>query len=408
MRTWAAAVAALAVLLDLAASVLAGIGGDAAGAVAALPYTAFPVVGFVIVRAQPRNAVGQVFLAAGVLLAINNAGGAGATTGAVLRFPGPLRHAFEVADGASWLPGLFLVITVGLLHFPDGRPVSPWWRWVDVAALSAMAAFVVGIPVAAWDLPDGVLVSAVQPPADILLITFICLAVILPCVLGAVVSLVVRWRRSRGTARLQIRWVAAAGLVATVVEVVDDGLGTLGSPLPDAVQTLTESVGFSLVAVATGIAITRYRLYDIDRIISRTVGYAVLTALLVGTYVGVVALAGTVIPRRYGSVGVAAATLAVAALFVPIRRRIQRAVDRRFDRTRYDADRTVDAFAATLRTDLSPTDLHAALLATVARAVAPAAAGLWLPPPAVPGAGRSAGVEVAQVLQDDRAQVRGP
>lgn len=153
-----------------------------------------------------------------------------------------------------------------------------------------------------------------------------------------------------------------------------------GIHLGDSGQTIVESFVFSLIAVATGVAILRYQLYEIDRIVSRTLAYATVTVLLGATYVGIVTLGAAVMPDAYGSIGVATATLAVAALFVPLRRRIQAVVDRRFNRSRYDAARTVDVFATSIRGDLTQAQLSGELLRTVQLAIAPTAASVWLVP----------------------------
>jgi hypothetical protein len=194
-------------------------------------------------------------------------------------------------------------------------------------------------------------------------------------VVGAL-SLVVRFRRARGTERQQLRWVAlAAVLVSLAILVVLAGMG-VGSEL---LITWAGGICFAVLPLAIGAAVLRYRLYDLDRIVSRTLAYGLLTVLLGGGYAGLVLGLGQLLGRD-SSLVVAAATLAVAALFQPARRRIQYAVDRRFDRRRYDAARTIQAFSARLREQVDLDALTAELLAVVDQTVQPTSVSLWLRP----------------------------
>jgi hypothetical protein len=191
-------------------------------------------------------------------------------------------------------------------------------------------------------------------------------------------SLVARFRRARGVERQQLRWVALAaavtvplGIVVLVGVVVD---ATSLAPVLAAV-----GIGMALLPLATGAAILRYRLYDLDRIISRTLAYGLLTLLLGGGYAGVVLGLGQLLGRD-SSLVVAGATLAVAAAFQPARRRIQQVVDRRFDRRRYDATQTIAAFSARLRQQVDLDPLTAELLAVVDQTMQPTRVSLWLRP----------------------------
>jgi hypothetical protein len=207
------------------------------------------------------------------------------------------------------------------------------------------------------------------------------LPLMLLCGLASVVALLLRFRRSRGVERQQLKWFAFAGTVTVaglVLVVFPSQYGRLGP--------VSSLVGLPLLLsmpVAAGVAILRYRLYDIDRLINRTLVYGLLTALLAGVYAAVVLVLG----QGFGGVGghppswvVAGATLAVAALFQPARRRIQAVVDRRFNRRKFDA-RTVEAFGARLRDEVDLDTLAAELLAVVNETVQPAKASLWLRPP---------------------------
>jgi hypothetical protein len=383
MRRLALAATAASLAMTLAATVLAISLLNATDTVAALSEVIFPVVALAIMRAYPRNTVAWAFMVSGLLNSLNHLGEAVALVG--------LQHSWSpsvTGFGAwltswTWFPALFMLITIGLSHFPDGRAVSPRWRWLDLTSVTLMAITGLSFGLGAWGLPAAeMLASATPTPTGwrhvVFDLGFLGFTATVPCVLASIASLVVRWRRSTGIGRLQIRWVAAAGALAVVAEIGLDAAGTAGLHYGDEIQTIVETIVFRLIVIATGFAILRYRLYEIDRIVSRTVGYAVVTALLVGVYIGVAALAATVIPHRYGSVGVAAATLSVALLFVPLRHRTQHLVDRRFDRARYDGARTVESFATAIRNELSESELTSELVHTVQRALSPASASVWL------------------------------
>jgi hypothetical protein len=197
-------------------------------------------------------------------------------------------------------------------------------------------------------------------------------------ILLAAISLPVRFRRARGDERQQLKWVAFAAVLLGVVLIVAP---IWASPV---VSVILSTLAFTCLTAAIAVAILKYRLYDIDRIINRTLVYGLLTALLVAVYAGLVLILG----QLFGGLGaeppswaVAGATLAVAALFQPARRRIQAVVDRRFNRRKFDAARTVEAFSARLRDEVDLDTLVAELLAVVNETVQPAKASLWLRPP---------------------------
>jgi hypothetical protein len=196
----------------------------------------------------------------------------------------------------------------------------------------------------------------------------------------ALVCVVLRYRASRGTERQQMRWVGAGAAAAVIglLLAIPGLLGLLPSRTSDVVL-----VGLLCPPVGVAVAVLRYRLWDLDRLVSRTVTYGLVTALLVLPYVLIVPAAGR-LAAGSGSLAVAAATLAAAALFQPLRRRIQAVVDRRFNRRRYDAARTVDAFSVRLRDQVDLDALSAELLAVVDQTMQPSQAWLWLRPPAVP------------------------
>jgi hypothetical protein len=195
---------------------------------------------------------------------------------------------------------------------------------------------------------------------------------------------VLRFRRSRGVERQQLKWFTYAAALMVLSWVV-------GALLLPAAGDLIAGITIALLPVAAGIAILRYRLYDIDRLINRTLVYGLLTALLAAVYAGAVLVLGQVfggVGRDPPSWAVAGATLAVAALFQPARRRIQAAVDRRFNRRKYDAAKTIETFSARLREEVDLDTLSGELLAVVEQTVQPANASLWLRPPTQPGTAR--------------------
>jgi hypothetical protein len=207
------------------------------------------------------------------------------------------------------------------------------------------------------------------------------IVVVLVSVLVGAGSLVVRFRRARGTERQQLRWLALAAALAAGLLLVALVAGYLGR---DAVVLASLALCVALVPLATGAAILRYRLYDLDRIISRTLAYGLLSVLLGLGYAAVVLGLGRLLPQG-SSLAVAAATLTVAALFQPARRRIQQAVDRRFNRRRHDAGRIIEAFGARLRDQVDLDTLTAEVLAVVDQTMAPTRTSLWLRPPAARG-----------------------
>jgi hypothetical protein len=190
---------------------------------------------------------------------------------------------------------------------------------------------------------------------------------------------VASWRRADGERRQQLKWlmsgaaICMAGLTVTVV------FGTLDTKASPAAQSALDVLSLAVVAlpVSMGVAILKYRLYDIDRIISRTLAYAIVTGLLVGVYAGLVLLA-TEVFRFHAPVAVAAATLAAAALFNPLRRRVQRAVDRRFNRARYDAEQTVAALAARLKDAVDLDSVRDDLATVVQKALEPVHVSVWM------------------------------
>jgi len=349
-----------------------------------LAFTAFMVMGAVIVAHRPDNAIGWIFSAIGLLVgtgffAWQYAEYAYITRGSPL--PGAMLSAWY--NSWWWYPTLILATVVTVLVFPTGRLLSARWRpvaWLTAAITAAIVALTALAPT--LDLGEG---TKLRNPIGLAWIPIpeqsalgpVLLGLVLVCTGAAVVSLVLRFRRSQGVERQQLKWFTYAGVLLFAWSAVD-------LVLPD-VAPFTAFFGLTiaLVPVAAGIAVLRYRLYDIDRLINRTLVYGLLTALLAGVYAGAVLVLGQVFggfraePPTWAIAGV---TLAVAALFQPARRRIQQVVDRRFNRRNYDAAKTIEAFSARLRDEVDLDALSAELLAVTNLTMQPTAASLWLRP----------------------------
>jgi hypothetical protein len=265
--------------------------------------------------------------------------------------------------------------------FPTGRLVSPRWRpvaWLAVAAtvgVTVLAALQSTLALARDRVvPNPIGLAGLENPEKST-VGAVLFGLVVVSMVAAVVSLVIRFRRSRGDERQQLKWFACAGALLPLLAISDIIL------LPDVFIDLLFAVLTAFLPVAAGIAILRYRLYDIDRLINRTLVYGLLTALLGFVYASLVLVLGRLV-SGFGetppSWAVAGATLAVAALFRPARHRIQVAVDRRFNRPKYDAAKTIDAFSARLRDEIDVDTLCAEVVAVVSRTVQPATASLWL------------------------------
>jgi hypothetical protein len=347
-------------------------------ALAALSATA---VGAVLAGRRPRHPVGWLLLALGLSVAVDGAASGYAIYGTVAR-PGGLPAAREVAVYAdtATLVGRVCIAFV-LLLTPTGSLPSPHWRWW--ARVTAVAPAVLLGSKALLPRPLHPPFQSVPNPFAVHVLVGPLLVVrgVASIVTGlglvvAAASLVVRFRRARGMERQQLRWVAlGAGLsaVVAVVAVVGQALGN---------NTMVTWAGGALLAilpVAVGAAIARYRLYDLDRIISRTLAYGLLTVLLGSGYAGMVLGLGQLLGQG-SPLAVAAATLAVAAVFQPARRRVQQAVDRRFNRHRYNAAKTIERFSVRLRQQVDLDTLTAELLGGVEQTMQPTSVSLWLRP----------------------------
>jgi hypothetical protein len=337
-------------------------------------FAAYLVVGCLILARRPGNTIGWIFTTVGLLTMIAGlaevyARYASAHPGSL---PGPLAGTW--IEDWIWIPTILLALVFPLLLFPTGRSLSLHWRPVTWLAAGLTAAYaVLGALSPTLQLPDG---RTVANPIGVTSIDLdtgplgaILNALLLFVLVVSISSLIVRFRRSQGVERQQLKWFTYAGVLVLLAPLSNSLLGNISYVL------------LLALPIAVGIAILRYRLYDIDRLINRTLVYGLLTALLGSLYVGAVLVLGQVfggVGRDPPSWAVAGATLTVAALFQPARRRIQVVVDRRFNRRRYDAHRTVEAFSARLRDEVDLDALLAELLTVVDQTMQPTRTSLWL------------------------------
>ena len=349
-----------------------------------LAFTGFMVVGAVIVAKRPDNAIGWIFSTIGLLAATGALAQEYAGYAYVTR-PGSLPGALLAAwyQQQWWVPMIVLIFVATPLLFPTGRLPSPRWRpaaavaGVTTAALMWLTAFQPTIQLQDQDYwVDNPIGLAGTPDPETSAVGGALVGLLGACMVVAVISLVVRFRRSQGVERQQLKWVVYAGVLLLLTIPV-------GEYLPATIGDALFGLIIAFLPVAAGIAILRYRLYDIDRLINRTLVYGLVTAILGLGYASVVLLLG----QLFGGVGgdppssaVAGATLAVAALFQPARRRIQAVVDRRFNRRKYNAAKTVEAFSLRLRDEVDLDALTAELLAVVDQTMQPIQASLWLQP----------------------------
>jgi hypothetical protein len=393
----ARAVWALALVFLVIGIVTPGSGGpiDVGSAIVTavvLLLATLPAVtaGTILVTRLPSNLVGWLLLIAGLAIAVtpavSNLAGYGLNV-----HPGSVPGAVWLAiiSGFSWLPVVACALVYLPLLYPTGRLLSPRWRIVTVAGTGGFLVATIESAVAPFtpgtyppDVRNPLLLSG--PLGDLLAgLGNASHVVVIATVFMALASLVVRYRRAAGVERQQLKWFAvviAIGGPATVIALLTSNITTgIGADI-SSLSFLTAVIGLALLPIAIGIAVLRYRLYEIDRLISRTISYGVLTAIVAGLFVGFILVFQAVLAPVTGSneLAVAGSTLLAAALFQPIRRRVQRLVDRRFNRSRYDAEQTVAAFAARLADEVDLDQLRAEILATVAATVEPSSVSLWL------------------------------
>jgi len=335
----------------------------------------FIVCGWVLAVRRPANAVGWLLLITAL--------------GMTLLLPGTALSAWMLRDDVEvgrWTGSLstsaFVFLVGGLalllpLVFPDGRlpSVRRWWRVVLVADVLYMVLASANLfDASSVDLPGGIKSRNPFALPHEKTVIGILISLCVPCLLtgfvGSFSALVLRWRSAGEAQRAQMKWVVLALLMAPWPFILHD-TWSAGS-------NVAMTIVLPLVPVAIVVSVLRYRLYEIDRVLSRTVAYLLVTGLLIGVYVGAVAVTDHVLGFS-SSVAVAASTLAAAALFRPLLRRVQGSIDRRFNRERYDAARTVEAFAVRLRDEVDADLVRTDLLAVAATAMQPATMSLWVP-----------------------------
>jgi hypothetical protein len=382
-RHLAWSVAAFAVLLMSAGEALAlasASGADSGDLFLWAMVLVFSGVGALLASRHPGNAIGWIFLGSGVSAGVAALAGSYADYWVDARVgPALLGKTAALYGDLSWIPWILVPSTFLLLLFPDGRLLSRRWRPVAWCAAAAIGGgFVAGVLHAGHmeDRPQltnpyGVkspLVDALQGLSWLLLVI---------AIVGSVTSLILRFRRAHGEQRQQLKWLAYAGAVAGTFVIV---FTILYDVVGEAVANAAIMLGVLSLPLAAGMAILRYRLYDIDVVINRTIVYGALTATLAAAYLGFVLLLQLLLGGITGdsSLAVAGSTLAVAALFRPARERIQDVVDRRFYRRKYDAQRTLEAFSARLRDQVDLGTLNAELNSVVRDTLQPAHVSLWL------------------------------
>jgi MFS family permease len=367
------------VVLAAAAAVLSALAGQLSinittGGVIVLTFAG---VGLLIARRQPGNPIGWMMVTFTLVYVLGGAANYYAVLYYGLGHRGLPLAALALLLGSVQVPS-FAMVPVVILLFPDGRVRGRRWRWA-VRAYAGLVAFVLAgtVAVAAVALaghtvrmsPTGTLTSSshlaqwlTNPPAWL---SGPVVGAIVIIGLSFVGHQMLSWRRAGGDRRQQLKWLACGGAVAAVslILAVSHGVWFLA--------------GLAALPVGIGVGILRYRLYDIDRIISRTLAYALVTGVLVGVYAGMVLLATKVL-SVHSTVAVAAATLAAAALFNPLRRRVQNIVDRRFNRARYNADRIIAGFASRLQGTVDLDAVRVDLASSVKQTLEPAHISVWI------------------------------
>jgi hypothetical protein len=353
-------------------------------AVLATLTVSFSVVGALIASHRAENPIGWIFLAVGFCYGLLSAGDQYAIY-ALLTNPGALPLGAEASWLGQWIwaPGLGLVLVFLPLLFPDGHPPSHRWRPVSWLGGLSIGLIVVSSMIVLWPGRGPALVTGDESPSHVLdvVLLFVAVPMLFVSGLGAVISLFVRFRRARGDERQQIKWFASAAAL-TLVWIIVFGQAFLRG-LPEVIVALSFLLVIASIPIATGIAILRYRLYDIDILINRTLVYGSLTAMLVALYFGGIVVLQRVfvlLTGQQSTLAVVASTLLIAALFTPLRRRIQGFIDRRFYRSKYDARKTLEAFTAKLRDETDLDALRDDLVGVVRETMQPAHVSLWLRP----------------------------
>ena len=351
------------------------------GTVVGFTVGTFGIVGALLVTRLPGNPIGWILWSTAITIAGSIFGNSYAQF-SVVSHGGSLPATVAIAflSQATLIPLLGAVCIFVPMHFPDGRLPSDRWRkvarfsFVAVAFASVLSAVTPGPLSGGSEIPNPLGFAALEGSPEV--IGLLVLAALLGPFVLSIASVIARYRSGDSIERQQLRWFGAAAIV--MVLFVALGSSNLG-PLAEWGWLLMVT-GLALLPIAIGIAILRYHLYEIDRIISRTISWALTSGVIVAVFAGIVIGLQGVLARVTGgnTLSVAGSTLVAAALFQPLRRRVQRAVDRRFNRARYDAQRTVDGFAERLRNEVDLATLRSALVTTADDAVRPITSSVWL------------------------------
>jgi hypothetical protein len=368
-------------------------GGFLATALFVIAVLTFPVTGVLIATRRPGNRIGWLLLLIGVGWGLANVS---SYSDYVIRLhhPHPGAAALGAIGGTAWIVPIGVMGTFLILLFPDGRLPGPRWRavaWISGSAI--VAGLVLGLAT------PGPMTDAGYPHTDnpfgidglgrVIDDAKILILLVPAMMVASAVSLIVRFRRARGVARQQVKWLAAAAALVAVIYLLVETTSLVVAPegtnAPTWLLALQGAalVSFGLIPAAIGIAILRHRLFDIDRLVRRTIVYAALVACLALIYLAGVFMLESVVRSVAGgssTLAVTVSTLAVALAFQPLRRRIQAAVDRRFYRVRYDTSQTLEAFSARMRGEIDLETLTADVVSVVRDALHPAHATVWLRP----------------------------
>jgi hypothetical protein len=355
-----------------------------------LAFVPFLVVGVLIASRRPENAIGWMFCVIG-LASVWQFFAQEYAYYALITQPGALPGGAWIAWTALWTSSVWALMLFALLLFPNGRLPSPRWRpfaWV------AAAVFTLGVVLLALE-PGRLPEVRVRNPTGIEQVAGIMKlsqSILIPVTLGIILaigaSVVVRFRRARGEEREQLKWLAySVGVLVSMAALAFLNFQVLDNPFPfiGIVVPVVSMVAVAGIPVAIGVAILRYRLYEIDIVINRTLVYGSLTASLAALYFGGVATTQALLRALTGQeqqpqLAIVVSTLVIAALFNPLRRRIQRFIDRRFYRSKYDAAKTLEAFSAKLRDETDLDTLSDDLVGVVSETMQPAHVSLWLRP----------------------------
>ena len=365
-RGWRILTVALVTVMVLGGMVAGAIRGGLTGegVVFALGTLSLLATGALLVLKVPENRLSWVMLLVALGDGVMNAAD-GSEPGSLLEIAG------GIALFALVLPGLGVFVP---LWFPTGRALTPRWRWVSVVATVGVIGIIGGWAMLALEGAGSADVDAcvsIGSCANILGLVLIVVGIV-----AAIISLVVRWIRSRGVERLQMKWLVLAFIVFLIGVIAE-----FGGFQYSLVANVFLPAGFILIPVTIGIAVTRYRLYEIDRILSRTVAYVIVVVLLGAAYfIGLTAM--TLFLPDNSPLAVAGSTLAAAALFNPVRRRVQASVDHRFNRSRYDHQRVMDRFAGSLRDRVDSEEVVEGWIGVVTEKMQPATAAVWVRGPA--------------------------